>query len=248
MGCCFQGSSLTAYHGVGFSFNVPETWIEEIPSAFEDTTLVKFAAPDHARHGEPVAEADVLCLSSIPGTSSLTDPMAFLKTNWESIFPELQGDSQPLDVAEQVERSVSCGSETSLPTHGSSPPPSKAFAALSPPSGASLALPVSPSDSCEPVFLKARSRSLRESPSTPAFVVWAEELLVGDDTVFRFEVVFHPADLGDRRGEIRHCLLSIAGSGSTIHVCRVTGTESFFFEQRSLMKSIVDSFSLRNAS
>ena len=242
-----QSSSFTTYQGIGFSFNVPEAWIEEIPSAFEDTTLVKFTAPDHSRHGEPVAEADVLCLSNIPEASSLTDPMAFLKRNWESIFPELQGDSQPLDLAHQVQRSVSGNSESSLPQQVTSPSPSKAIAVSSPPSGPSLAPHVLQSDSCESVILKVRSRSLRESPSTPAFVVWAEELLVSDYAVFRFEVVFHPADLGDRRRDIRHCLLSIARSGTTVHVCRVAGTESFFFEQRSLMKNIVDSFALFNA-
>lgn len=214
--------------------------------------MVKFRDSHVTKGGEWEAEVDVLCLSALGSVYTSSDPMLFLMKHWELIFPELQGDqeSQPLNLAGPVVRSSSSTSITGSEEHVSSAL-SKTLGQTSHAHGNSPSSPVqqphlgsSPSLGSNPsLSFSLRSRSLRKSPSTPTFVVWAEELQQGDgDRLLRYEVVFHPTDLGNHKQEIKHCLLSATRSGSAVHVCRVTGSESFYFRHKELMRNIIESF------
>ncbi|GJP41967.1 hypothetical protein CLOM_g1576 [Closterium sp. NIES-68] len=384
-----EGIPCFAYRGLGFSLSVPRSWVEELPSAFEDHVLVKFSDPDVTLDGDPVAELDVICFSVRPsGVSSLTefgDPMNFLLTEWDNICPELaagvsasskggassgsskggaisgagvggssrssskaggaSSTTKPLVLAEGVKRSVSFtlpessaaaapyrppsvapssattaaaaaaaavaavtgaatapapataataaegensstsanpafssiyGSPNSPVTHPSShqspqlqsprqrlgsgrvhlssPTQENAPSGTSGPSGPGVAVGASRSSGREqasqaalpsmPSLARARSQTSQAARAAPAFVIWAEEIISVGGTFFRYELVVHPEDLGDHRADIQHLLLCAGVANGAVHVCRVRGTESFFFDGRPLLKHILDSFAL----
>ncbi|CAI5461042.1 unnamed protein product [Closterium sp. Yama58-4] len=153
------------------------------------------------------------------------------------------------------------GSPTSPPTDPSSSHPShqspsqrqgsgrdrlsQSSSQRSVPSGASgreqtsqAALPSMPS------LARARSQTSHAARAAPAFVIWAEELISAGGKFFRYELVVHPEDLGDHKADIQHLLLCAGVSNGAVHVCRVRGTEAFFFDGRPLLKHILDSFAL----
>ncbi|CAI5972212.1 unnamed protein product [Closterium sp. NIES-64] len=233
-----EGIPCFSYRGIGFSLSVPRNWVEQLPSAFEDHVLVKFSDPDVTIDGDPVAELDVICFSVRPsGISSLTefgDPMNFLLTEWDDICPELAaGVSASSKVGSSGgDTSKAGGAGTSKPLRGE-------------PSGTSgreqtsqAALPSMPS------LARARSQTSHAARAAPAFVIWAEELISAGGKFFRYELVVHPEDLGDHKADIQHLLLCAGVSNGAVHVCRVRGTEAFFFDGRPLLKHILDSFAL----
>ncbi|CAI7849760.1 unnamed protein product, partial [Closterium sp. NIES-53] len=95
-----------------------------------------------------------------------------------------------------------------------------------------------------PSLARARSQTSQAARAAPAFVIWAEELISAGGKFFRYELVVHPEDLGDHKADIQHLLLCAGVSNGAVHVCRVRGTEAFFFEGRPLLKHILDSFAL----
>lgn len=247
------------YEGAGFSISVPTRWPESTVPFLDDATLVRFVCQQDG-HTLPSAEADVLlCTKPLSHVSEGGDMMQFLNDHWQIISLGISSKCcHPLDLSGGTPQKAGL-LEAEIGLTSSGVRDAVDFTALEEDREVTDAEsgPAEPvlRDLAKPtafnVAALARSRSVVRSHSynsrnVPAFVLWSEATTCQGALYYRYELVVHPEDIGSKKTEQEHVLLSIAESDDgSIYICRVRGTEDYFHRMgTNIASAIVHSFAL----